>query len=263
MSNLTVKDYFGKDAVKDKFAELLGDKSTNFVTSVLQSVSQNTALLKCEPESIFNAAAMAAVLNMPINYNLGEAYILPYGRKAQFQIGYKGFIQLAIRSGQYKTIGASPIYDGQIVQNNPLTGYKFDFSKPIEGKPVGFAASFTLINGFEKTIYMSYDEVIQHAKKYSKTFNKKNSYGKLFDSPWNNADGFIPMAIKTVLKKIINQYGPKSLEMQTAVSADQSVVENFEENKFQYPDNEKPTPATDLNGQFEDAEVLEEKEEII
>tara|TARA_R110002167_G_scaffold24774_4_gene86661 strand:+ start:2336 stop:3151 length:816 start_codon:yes stop_codon:yes gene_type:complete len=258
MSNITVKNYFNQDAIKTKFDELLGAKSENFVNNVLQAVSQNSALMNCEPESIYQAAATAAVLDMPINSNLGEAYILPYGKKAQFQIGYKGFIQLAIRSGQYKTIGATPIYDGQIVQNNPLTGYIFDFSKPKEGKPIGFAASFTLKNGFDKTFFMTYAEVVTHAKKYSKTFNKKNSWGKLFDSPWNNAEGFEAMAIKTVLKKLISQFGPKSLQMQTAVSADQSVVNDFENEKFEYPDNEKPkSNENDLNKQFETAEVVE------
>jgi len=258
MSNLTVKNYFNQDSVKTKFAELLGENSTNFVTSLQHSISQNPALMKCEPESIFQAAATAAVLNMPINSNLGEAYILPYGKKAQFQIGYKGFIQLAIRSGEYKTIGATPIYDGQIVQNNPLIGFVFDFTKPKIGKPIGFAASFVLKNGFDKTFYMTYSEVVAHAKKYSKTFNKKNQWGKLFDSPWNNETGFESMAIKTVLKKLISQFGPKSLEMQTAVSADQSIIDDFENEKFQYPDNEKPaTNESDLNQQFESAEVVE------
>jgi len=258
MNELTIKDYFNQNEIKTKFAELLGDKSTNFVTSLQHSIGQNPALMKCDPESIFNAAATAAVLDMPINSNLGEAYILPYGKKAQFQIGYKGFIQLAIRSGQYSTIGATPIYEGQIVKNNPLTGYVFDFSKPNDGKPVGFAASFTLKNGFDKTIFMTYNEVVSHAKKYSKTFNKKNKFGKLFDSPWNNAEGFEAMAVKTVLKKLINQYGPKSLEMQTAVAADQSVVNDYEKNDFVYPDNEKTSEAEGLNEQFSTtAEVVE------
>ena len=125
MSNLTVKNYFKQDSIKTKFNEMLGDKSTNFLTSLQHSISQNNQLMKCDPESIFNAAATAAILDMPINSNLGEAYILPYGKKAQFQIGYKGFIQLAIRTGQYNTIGATPVYDGQILENNPLTGLRF------------------------------------------------------------------------------------------------------------------------------------------
>ena len=262
MSNqITVKDYFSKDQVKEKFNELLGDKSTTFVTSVLQVVNGNSALQRCEPASIFNAAAMAAVLGFPINSNFGDAYILPYGNKAQFQIGYKGFIQLAIRSGEYKTIGSTPIFEGQIVSNNPLTGYVFDFDKPKNGTPVGFAASFTLKNGFEKTIFMSYEEIIQHAKKYSKTFNKKNQFGKLFDSPWNNLEGFDAMATKTVIKMLISKYGPKSLEMQQAVNSDQSIVQNFEENKFEYPDNEKTDEKIEsINAQFEDAEVVDDSE---
>ena len=251
MSNqITVKDYFSKDQVKEKFNELLGDKSTTFVTSVLQVVNGNSALKRCEPASIFNAAAMAAVLGFPINSNFGDAYILPYGNKAQFQIGYKGFIQLAIRSGEYKTIGSTPIYEGQIVSNNPLTGYVFNFDIPRNGKTIGFAASFTLKNGFEKTIYMTTEEIIQHGKKYSKTFSS---------GPWKT--DFEAMATKTIVKLLISKYGPKSLEMQQAVNSDQSIVQNFEENKFEYPDNEKTDEKIEsINAQFEDAEVVDDSE---
>lgn len=251
MSNqITVKDYFSKDQVKEKFNELLGDKSTTFVTSVLQVVNGNSALKRCEPASIFNAAAMAAVLGFPINSNFGDAYILPYGNKAQFQIGYKGFIQLAIRSGEYKTIGSTPIFEGQIVSNNPLTGYVFNFDIPKNGKTVGFAASFTLKNGFEKTIFMTTEEIIQHGKKYSKTFSS---------GPWKT--DFDAMATKTIVKLLISKYGPKSLEMQQAVNSDQSIVQNFEENKFEYPDNEKTDEKVEnINAQFEDAEVVDDNE---
>ena len=230
MTQITVKGYFDKEPVKKKFAELLGDNSVNFVTSVLQVVNGSNMLKKCEPESIFNAAAMSAVLNLPINQNLGFAYILPYGNKAQFQLGYKGFIQLAIRSGQYKTIGATAIYEGQIIKNNPLTGYEFDFNVKPEGNPIGFAASFTLKGGFEKTFYMTIRELVNHGKKYSKSYNSNHSIWKT---------DFTGMATKTVLKLLISKFGPMSLELEKAVLSDQSVVNNFEENKFEYPDHDK------------------------
>jgi recombination protein RecT len=129
MSTLTTKDFFAKDAVKNKFQELLGKRSTGFITSVLQICNNNDLLAKAEPASIFNAAAMAATLDLPINANLGFAYIVPYGGKAQFQMGYKGFIQLAQRSGQVKKIYASEIYEGEISKADPLSGYEFDFLK--------------------------------------------------------------------------------------------------------------------------------------
>ena len=142
MSNtqLTVKDYFSKDSNKAKFEELLGTKSTGFIASALQVVGGNASLMKSEPKSVFNAVAMAAVLDLPINSNLGFAHVVPYNESfrdasgqwqkrsvAQFQLGYKGFIQLALRSKEYETIGASEIYEGQLVSYNPLEGSVFDF----------------------------------------------------------------------------------------------------------------------------------------
>lgn len=245
---LTTKGYFDQDGVKSKFNELLGDRSTAFITSVMQVVANNSMLKNAEPSSIYNAAAMAAVLDMPINNNLGFAYIVPYGRQAQFQMGYKGFIQLAIRSGQYKTIGSTPIYAGQLTSSNPLTGYEFDFNVPANGKPIGYAASFKLHSGFEKTIYMTAAEVLAHAKKYSKSFSSQNSIWK--------AD-FEGMANKTVLKRLLSKYGPLSLEMQKAVNSDQAVVKDFEKGEFHYPDNtsENTEETEDIN-----AEVMGDNE---
>jgi len=221
------------------------------MTSVMQVVNGNEYLKKATPASIYNAAAMAAVLDMPINNNLGFAYIIPYGNQAQFQIGYKGFIQLAIRSGQYKTIGATPIYAGQLTSENPLTGYEFDFKVPKTGEPIGYAASFKLISGFEKILYMTVAELKAHGKKYSKTFNKPAGL-------WNK--DFEGMAQKTVLKRLLSKYGPLSLEMQKAVNSDQSIVEDFEDDgKFKYPDNANEAGA---EAETVNAEILEEDPEM-
>lgn len=230
MSNLAIKTFFDKKDVQNKFKELIGNNYTNFITSVLQEVHNNTSLVSCEPMSVYNAAAMAAVLNLPINNNLGLAYIVPYKNKAQFQVGWKGFVRLALNSGEYKTIGATEIYEGQLIQNNPLTGYVFDFNKPIAGKKIiGYAASFTLLNGFEKTIYMSTEEVQTHMKKYSKSYHKETSVWKT---------DFPSMALKTVLKRLISKYGPMSLTVQKAILSDQSVVNDYENGEFEYVDND-------------------------
>jgi len=124
-----IKLYMNQDRVKNKMTELLGEKrAPQFIASVIQIANQNDMLAKAEPQSVFNAAAMAAMLDLPLNNNLGFAYIVPYNNRqkdgtfktvAQFQIGYKGFIQLAQRSGQFKTISAAPVYDGQLVGKNP------------------------------------------------------------------------------------------------------------------------------------------------
>ena len=142
MSNL-IKNYFTQDAAQNKFKELLGERASAFATSVLQIVASNKSLANAEPQSVFNAACMAATLNLPVNQNLGFAYILPYKTKddkgnyidvAQFQMGYKGFIQLAQRSGQFKTIAATPIYKGQLISENPLATNLFSSRTMVSSK---------------------------------------------------------------------------------------------------------------------------------
>jgi recombination protein RecT len=239
---LTTKSLFARDNVKGKFDELLGKRSTAFITSVLQIVSQNDLLSKAEPTSVYHAAAVAATLDLPLNSNLGFAYIVPYNQSykdgsgqwqkkqvAQFQMGYKGFIQLALRSGQFKTISATPIYEGQLVSENPLTGFVFDFSKKTSNVIIGYASYFALLNGFEKTFYMPAENAKAHGKKFSQTFKKDTGIWK---------DDFDGMAIKTVLKLLLSKYAPLSVEMQTAVKLDQSVINNPEGTEFKYADNE-------------------------
>ena len=229
-----VKTFFQRDFVKKKFEELLGKRSTGFVTSVLQIVSSNSYLQKATPESIFNAACIAATLDLPINNNLGFAYIVPYNQEAQFQMGYKGYIQLAQRSGFYKTIAATPIYEGQLIEENPLNGFEFDFTVKKTGEPIGFAAYIRLLNGFEKTFYLSRSELLQHAGKYSQSFKKNSPKMNM----WK--DDFEAMAIKTVLKLLISKYGPMSVDMQTAQIADQSVIKNSDTLEVSYIDNLEP-----------------------
>lgn len=148
---------------------------------------------------------MAASLDLPINQNLGFAYIIPYGNEAQFQMGYKGYIQLAMRTGQYQTINAAEVYEGEIVKQNRFTG-EYEFGEKTSDKIVGYIAYFKLVNGFEKYLYMSIEEMQAHAKKFSK--NYKGGTDK-----WGITD-FHSMAIKTVLKRLISKYGILSIEMQ-------------------------------------------------
>jgi len=237
----TIKEYFNQEAVKAKFGELLGKRNTQFITSVLQVVSNNDYLKKASPESVFQAAIVAAILDLPIQNNLGFAYIVPYGDKAQFQIGYKGLTQLAQRTGQFKTISAAPIYEGQIVSQNPLTGYEFDFSKKTSDKVVGYAAYFSLINGFEKTFYMTVEEITAHGKRYSKNFN----------GLWKT--DFNAMATKTVLKLLLSKYAPLSVEMQKAVIADQSVINDADTMDVEYVD---AGAEQDEQVTFEDLQLL-------
>lgn len=238
----TIKSLFSRDDVKAKFTEMLGKNSTAFLTSILQIVSSNKLLVNAEPNSIYQAAALAATLNLPLNNSLGFCYIIPYNQKsrdeqgnwttkqvAQFQIGYKGFIQLAQRSGQFKTLSSTPIFEGQIVESNPLTGDVFDFTKRTSDKVIGYAAYFELINGFKKMMYMTIEEMKAHGGKYSKSFNNANGL-------WNT--DFDAMANKTVLKLLLSKFAPLSVDMQKATVSDQSTIKDAETMDVEYVDNE-------------------------
>jgi recombination protein RecT len=209
----TAKGLLTSPSVQAKFTEVIGKKSTQFITSVLQIVNNNKLLANADPNSILNAAMTAATLDLPINNNLGFAYIVPYGSAAQFQMGWRGFVQLAQRTGLYKTISVSAIYDGQLVSNDPLKGCEFDFSVVPIGKPIGYAAYFKLLSGYEATLYMSHSEVEAHGKKYSKSYSS---------GPWK--DNFEAMAKKTCLKLLLSRFAPLSVEIQMAVTLDQSKV---------------------------------------
>lgn len=239
MSNqqLSIKSYFEQDNVSAKFRELLGKRAPQFITSVLQVVNSNKLLATADPKSVYGAAAAAAVLDLPINNNLGFAYIVPYNERqpdgskkqvAQFQLGYKGFIQLAQRSGQFQTLSAAPVYEGQLISQNPLSGYVFDFTKKTSDVVIGYAAYFRLINGFEKVHYMDIAELKKHGAKYSKTFGNSNGL-------WNT--DFDAMAQKTVLKLLLAKFAPLSIEMQKAVIADQGKINDIETNDVEYVDN--------------------------
>lgn len=200
----TLQGLLGTEQVKNRFEELLGKKAPGFVSSLLAVVNNNKLLAKAEPKTVISAGAMAAALDLPINQNLGFAYIVPYGNQAQFQMGYKGYIQLAMRTGQYKNINADVVYEGEIKNVNRFTG-EFEFGERTSDTVVGYMAYFKLTNGFEKYLYMTLDEMQAHAKRYSK--NYKGGTDK-----WGLTD-FHTMAIKTVLKRLLSKYGILSIEM--------------------------------------------------
>ena len=233
-TQVTVKGFFQREDVKSKFQELLGNRSTQFITSLMSIVNNSSYLKNTKPDSIYTAAMMAAALDLPINQNLGFAYIIPYndknnGQVAQFQIGYKGLIQLALRSGQFKTISACPVYEGQLVSENPLTGFVFDFSKKTSETIIGYASYFSLLNGFEKTLFLTKEQAEKHGRRFSANYKK---YGT---GLWK--DDFDGMSLKTVLKMLLSKYAPLSIEMQKAVIADQSVINSVEDMDVEYVDN--------------------------
>jgi recombination protein RecT len=239
MSNLV--EFFSKENVKSKFKDLLGARANQFTTSILQVASSNEMLKNADPISIYNAACMAAVLDLPLNNSLGFSYIVPFNQKqkdgsykqmAQYIIGYKGFIQLAQRSGQFLTISAKPVYEGQFVETDSFEGFSFNWKAKQSEKIVGYAAYFKLLNGFEKTLYMSVEQFQKHGLKFSKTYsNEKTRRSSL----WEN--DFESMAQKTVLKLLLSKFAPLSIEMQKAVISDQAVINDAETEDITYVDN--------------------------
>lgn len=241
-TQLTIKNLFGRDEVRNKFQEMLGKRAPAFITSVLQIVASNNLLAKADPHSVYHSAAVAATLDLPLNNNLGFAYIVPYNQKykdeegnwkskqvAQFQMGYRGFIQLAQRTGMYRTLSAAPIYEGQLIEEDPLKGFVFDFKKKTSDKIIGYASYFQLLNGFEKTLYSSVEEVRKHGKRFSQTF--KNDRGL-----W--VDDFDSMALKTVIKANLSKWAPLSVDIQRAITVDQAVINNEDATDITYVDNE-------------------------
>lgn len=258
LAKYTPKQAFSHDSIKRRFEKVLGDKATGFVTSVLQVINDSKMLQKADTNSIFNAAMTAATLDLPINPNLGFAYIIPYNNKggtvAQFQMGYKGFIQLAQRSGQYKTISATPIYAGQLIKENPLTGFEFNFDVAGEGDAIGYASYFELLNGFQKTLYMTLEDVQTHAKTYSQSYKK--GFG-----PW--VENFEVMALKTVIKLLISKYGPLSVDMEKAVTFDQGEVKDPNGMNVGYIDNQPTGPEhRDMDIHADEIEQYSDDEEL-
>lgn len=214
----TVKGMLETPAFKKKFEEMLGKKAAGFISSIIAVTNSSNYLMKADPATVIGAAAQAAMLDLPINQSLGFAYIVPYKGAAQFQLGYKGYIQLAQRSGQYADIGAKTVYEGELEYENRLLD-KFRFGERTSDKVIGYLAYFRLTNGFEKMLYMTIDEAQVHAKKYSQ--NYKGGTDK-----WGLAD-FNVMAEKTVLKRLLSKYGPLSIEsiqMSQALANDGGVI---------------------------------------
>ena len=223
-----LSNFINSDAVKNKFAEVLGEKSNGFIASLLSAVAQNDMLKNADQNSIFLASMMAASLDLPINSNLGHAYIIPFNTKqkdgsykvmAQFMVSAKGFKQLAVRSGQFKYISDAVVYEGQLVNENPLTGFEFDWKAKKSDKIIGFVSYFQLLNGYESTYYMTTEEMQKHGGKYSKTYGQ--AYGL-----WKT--DFDKMGLKTVTKLNLSKNAPLSISMQRATIADQSVIKKYD-----------------------------------
>lgn len=224
--------------VKKRFEEILGARAAAFTSSIMSLYNANQALKDADPSSILQAAVIAATLDLPINQNLGFAFIIPYGKKAQFQLGWKGFVQLAIRTRKYKTINASEVFSDEIASWNPLTGV-FEATPSESWKlrkkgdfrdVVGYLSYFKLLDGFEKTLFMTNEQLVEHGKKYSKSFGS----GMWTQNPH-------VMKIKTVVKLLLSKWGILSIEMEKAMEVDQAVIDTTGE--ISYDDRPEDVPA--------------------
>lgn len=228
-------------------AKMLGKKKSEFVSNLIALSEADKTLQECNPVDLMKCAMNATALNLPLNKNLGYAYVIAYNQRQkdgsykmtpQFQMGYKGFIQLAIRSAQYKTINTCEVREGEI-RRNKFTGHIDFLGENPNGEIIGYLGYIELNNGFQQSLYMSVEQVQSHAKKYSQVFAKKGT------GLWK--DEFDLMAKKTVLKLLLNRFGVLSVEMQNAILTDQA------DHNGQYIDNPQ--------GRYvADAEIIEQEE---
>lgn len=252
-----LKGIISAPSVQEQFKNALRDNSDVFTASIIDLYNSDKNLQACEPKQVIMEALKAATLKLPINKALGFAYIVPYNESyqeggqwlkrqvPQMQIGYKGLIQLAMRTGQYRTINADVVFEGELRTVNKLTG-EIDFSgEKKSDKVIGYFAHIELLNGFSKTLYMSLERVTAHASKYSKSFNNNKT-------PWKTE--FDSMAIKTVLRNLLSRYGYLSIEMIGAIDKD---IES--DNVEDQVTNTIHQNANKQEMKFEEAEVVDDK----
>ena len=213
-----LKNILAAQSVQEQFKAVLAENAGAFVASIIDLYNTDRTLQMCDPKNVVMEALKAASLKLPINKQLGFAWIVPYrdGKTGQyiptFQLGYKGYVQLCMRTGAYRYINADVVYEGELVKYDKLTGeIEIDPSKRTSDKKIGYFAFIETLNGFRKTLYMTVEEVTKHAEQYSKSYGNKNSV-------W--ATDFDAMALKTCLRLLLSKYGVMSVEMQRAYIED-------------------------------------------
>lgn len=269
----TFSAFLATDAMKKKINEMVGGKQgQQFVTSIISAVSTNPQLAECDNASIVSAALLGQALNLSPSPQLGQYYMVPFNKTlknadgssyqikvAQFQLGYKGYIQLAIRSGYYKKINVLAIKEGELIKYDPLSEELevnlIEDDDTRESTPtIGYYAMFEYMNGFRKTLYWSKKKMLTHADKYSQAFSKEATKGKYpkvsfedfeagkvaesdmwkYSSFWyKDFDG---MAYKTMLRQLISKWGIMSIDMQMAMEKDMAEIK--ENGDYEYIENE-------------------------
>lgn len=261
-----IAGYLASEAVKTNIMNVVGEKDAQkFISSVVSAVQANPDLAECTNASILSAALLGHSLKLPQSPQLSFFYLVPFKnskkgvKEAQFQIGYKGLIQLAMRSGQYQKINVTEIKEGELKSYDPITEeFEFeaekDYAKRQNLPTIGYYAYFVLNNGFKKEIYWSKERMEEHAKKYSVSY--RNGWGT---SVWKS--DYTAMALKTMLRQLVSRWGIMSVEMESAYTSDMAVLD--ENGNPEYVDNvpDEPERGVDvLADVVVDADVVEETE---
>lgn len=233
-----IRNMIQSDAMQRSIQARLGEKAGTFTTSLLDVIGGNGQLQKCDPKLVVKEALKAAALDLPINSNLGFAYLIPYNESINingqwskqlmphFQMGYKGFIQLALRTGQYKHLNADAIYEGESFIVDRIRGTLEIGGEATSDKAIGYFCYMELINGFQKAIAWTREKVYNHAKLYSKSFSYYLE-GKTKTKPIWETD-FDGMALKTMIIQLVPKYGPMTIEMSTALASDRGDFKGFD-----------------------------------
>lgn len=254
LNAMPIGGFMNQAAIKNRITSMMGsERGLRFITGVTSAVSTNPLLAECTNESIFNGSLLGETLNLSPSPQLGQYYLVPYKKykkgtnnrevesvTAQFQLGYKGYIQLAIRSGQYKKINVVDVKEGEFIEYNMFDEeYKFNPIQNYEtrknAKTIGYYAMFEYLNGFRKSLYMTKEEMLDHANTYSSAFDK-NKYQDLLDGKIPEKDmwkyssfwykNFDEMAKKTMLRQLISKWGVMSIEMQKAFESDMAEIKD-------------------------------------
>lgn len=262
----SIATFLATDSVKENVAKIVGEKDTQrFISSLVSAVQTNPSLAECTNKSLLNAALLGQSLNLPQSPQLANFYFVPFKNtkagvtEATFQLGWRGYMALAMRSGQYKKIHVTDIREGELKAYNPIEDeYEFspitDMQERLKKPVIGYYAYFVLVNGFKKTLYWSREQMDEHAKKYSQ------SYRKGWDSSLWKSD-FDKMAYKTMLRQLISKYGPMSVEMERAYVGDQSVI--GDNGNVDYIDNVPDEPEKGVNPFTEGGVIDVEEGEVI
>ena len=254
---LGITAYLTNDAVKNQINNVIGGKDgQKFISAIVSAVNTNPALQECTNQSILSAALLGESLKLSPSPQLGQYYMVPFndkekGKVAQFQLGYKGYIQLAIRSGQYKKLNVLAIKEGELIRFNPLeeeieVKLIEDEELREQAETIGYYAMFEYTNGFKKAMYWSKKKMEAHAIKYSQGYKRDKEKGTAWTFWSKDFDG---MAYKTMLRQLISKWGIMSIDMMSAMDADMTVIN--EDGTKSYVENE---PEADVI----DAEIVEE-----